>query len=210
MLNGETYLNIKKGVNLTSRGSFLIEQDQNSAITLGYYKRKDAPRKANDKRIYSKSSNDADHLAMYSHIFDQVSGNVLLLGLGIGAVAALIADIPEVESLTIGEKNLGAINLYIKANYPNSNKIRMINDNVFNISKHYDYIIWDNGIPQKKKSVKATSNNHILYPDWHGYDNERGGTIDIFNRPWPRKYELDDPRLISVKARIESLNAKIL
>jgi hypothetical protein len=208
MLNEEIYLNIKADVNITRRGSFLIESDNLSGIKLGYYR--EVENNKNKKIIYSKSSNDADHLAMYSHIFDQVSGNVLLLGLGIGAVAALIADIPEVNKLTICEENLGAINLYIKGDYPNSNKIQIINSKPSTIDRNYDYIVWDIGIPKGKNRFKATSNNPLLYPDWNGYNNERGGHININDRPWPRMFELDDPRLISVKTRIESLNAKIL
>jgi hypothetical protein len=208
MLNGESYLKIKEGVNISPRGDFLIKADKDSGIIQGYYKKikiQDVP-----SQIYSKSSNDADHLAMYSHIFDQVSGHVLLLGLGIGGVAALIADIPEVEKLTIGEYNLGAINLFVKGNYPNANKINIINDRSYNINRSYDYIVWDDGIPHPKKPIMAKSKNPTLYPDWNGYNTERGGHIDISNRPWPRMFELDDPRLISVKTRIESLNTKIL
>ena len=208
MLNVESCLNIKEGVNITQRGSFLIEVDRLSGITQGYNKRLIG--KGNNFKITPKSSNDADYLAMYSHIFNQVSGNVLLLGLGIGAVAALIADIPEVEKLTIGESNLGAINLYIKGNYPNANKINFINTKENKITRNYDYIVYDLGLHHKKNRIIATSNNPTLYPDWQGYNDERGGTIEIKNRPWPRKFELDDPRLISVKTRIESLNAKIL
>ena len=209
MLKDESYLNIKEGVNITSRGSYLIEHDDTSGIKIGYYKKVENPNNK-EKRIYSKSSNDADHLAMYNHIFDQVSGDVLLVGLGVGAVAALIADIPEVRTLTIGEENLGAINLYIKGNYPNANKIRMINDRPTNIGREYDYIVWDSGIPRPKKGLMAKAKKYVLYPDWNGYDSEKGGHIDISGRPWPRMFELDDPRLISVKTRIESLNAKIL
>ncbi len=208
MLSGESYLKIKEGVNITPRGDFLIQAEENSGIIQGYYKKvkiKDTP-----SQIYSKSSNDADHLAMYSHIFDQLSGHVLLLGLGIGAVAALIADIPAVEKLTIGEYNLGAINLFIKGNYPNTNKINIITDRSYNITRNYDYIVWDDGIPHPKKPLIAKSKNPTLYPDWQGYNSEKGGDIDVPGRPWPRMFELDDPRLISVKARIESLNAKIL
>jgi len=209
MLKDELYLNIKEGVNITQRGSYLIEHDNASGIKMGYYKRAENPN-IKEREIYSKSSNDADHLAMYSHIFDQVSGNVLLLGLGIGAVAALIADIPEVDKLTICEENLGAINLYIKGNYPNANKIQIINDKPSNVGREYDYIIYDYGIPKPKNMLIAKAKKLVLYPDWNGYNNERGGHIDISGRPWPRMFELDDPRLISVKTRIESLNAKIL
>lgn len=206
MITEAAYLNIKEGVNITPRGSYLIDQDNASGIKIGYYKKIDNE----EKRIYAKSSNDADHLAMYSHIFDQVSGDVLLLGLGVGAVTALIADIPEVNTLTVGEENLGAINLYIKGNYPNANKIRMINDKAHNIGREYDYIVWDAGIPDYKRRLQAKAKKLILYPDWQGYSHERGGEIKVPGRPWQRMFELDDPRLISVKARIESLNAKIL
>ena len=203
MLKDELYLNIKEGVGDSIRGSFLIETVENSGIKQGYYK-------TSKGKITSKSSNDADYLAMYSHIFDQVSGHVLLLGLGIGGVAALIADIPEVEKLTIGEQNLGSINLYIKGNYPNSNKINMICNRPYNIKGNYDYIVFDIGEPDRKNRLMAKAKNPVLYPDWQGYNDERGGDINVSDRPWPRMFELDDPRLISVKTRIESLNAKIL
>ena len=209
MSNEELYLKIKEGVNITPRGDFLIETDKRGyGITQGYYKKRKV--KGRPSIIYSKSSNDADHLAMYSHIFDEVSGHVLLLGLGIGAVASLIADIPAVEKLTIGEHNLGAVNLFVEGNYPNANKINIINDRSHNITRNYDYIVYDDNLPRPKKSLKATANNPVLYPKWQGYDDEKGGHIDIPGRPWPRMFELDDPRLIGVKTRIESLNAKIL
>jgi len=211
MLNGESYLNIKSGVKLSRRGDFLIETDSTSGIKKGFYKRRKKPSDLKSAtRITQRTSNDADYLAMYSHIFDQVSGNVLLIGLGVGAVAALIADIDDVERLTICEQNLGAINLYIEGNYPNSNKINMINGNPYHITGNYDYIIYDIGLQPRNKKLKVTANNYILYPDWQGYNSEKGGDIYVLDRPWPRMFELDDPRLISVKTRIETLNKKIL
>ena len=76
-------------------------------------------------------------------------GNVLVLGLGMGYVPFMLANKPEVKSITIVEKDQNIIDLFNKLLFPsfiNKNKIKIIKDDAINyVNKNhkYDYIFAD-------------------------------------------------------------------
>lgn len=210
MFEDEVYLNIKPGVEFSrnDRDGFIITRHKGSEMLVSYSKWE---KNRNIDYTY-ESTNDADAATRYHNIFNTVSGHVLLLGLGSGITQMIIADIPEVTKITTVEKNLASINLYKRGNYPNTNKITFVNDNAYEIAGHYDYIVcdlisWMILDQFKVKPLKATSTNPILYPDFSDWPGKEKNPEQA--RPWPGRYDLDDPLLLDTKARIVALNAKI-
>ena len=87
-------------------------------------------------------------------------GHVLVLGLGMGYVAYMMANKKEVKDITIIEKDTNVINIFNNLLWPsfnNKDKIKIVNDDAINYLKRkqrdYDYIfadIWhspDDGLP---------------------------------------------------------------
>ena len=79
----------------------------------------------------------------------KAKGNVLVLGLGMGYVPFMMANKPEVKSITIIEKDpeiIGLFNTLINPNFKNKEKIKIIEDDAINYTKknnRYDYIFAD-------------------------------------------------------------------
>ena len=101
----------------------------------------------------------------------KAKGHVLVLGLGMGYVAFMMANKKEVKSVTIIEKDSNVINIFNNLLYPsfkNKEKIKVINDDAINYLKQkqkgYDYIfadIWhspDDGLPLFLKIKKINKN----------------------------------------------------
>ena len=99
-------------------------------------------------------------------------GHVLVLGLGMGYVAYMMANKKEVKDITIIEKDTNVINIFNNLLWPsfnNKDKIKIVNDDAINYLKRkqrdYDYIfadIWhspDDGLPLFLKIKKI--NRHI-------------------------------------------------
>ena len=102
---------------------------------------------------------------------EKAKGNVLILGLGMGYVAYMMANKKEVKSITIIEKDPNVINIFNNLLWPhfnNKEKIKIINDDAINYLKrnqrNYDYIfadIWhspDDGLPLFLKIKKINRN----------------------------------------------------
>ena len=80
----------------------------------------------------------------------KAKGDVLVLGLGMGYVAFMMANKKDVKSVTIIEKDPNVINIFNNLLWPsfkNKEKIRIINDDALNYLKQkqarYDYIFAD-------------------------------------------------------------------
>ena len=99
-------------------------------------------------------------------------GHVLVLGLGMGYVAYMMANKKEVKDITIIEKDTNVINIFNNLLWPsfnNKDKIKIVNDDAINYLKRkqrdYDYIfadIWhspDDGLPLFLKIKKI--NRHV-------------------------------------------------
>ena len=99
-------------------------------------------------------------------------GHVLVLGLGMGYVAYMMANKKEVKDITIIEKDTNVINIFNNLLWPsfnNKDKIKIVNDDAINYLKRkqrdYDYIfadIWhspDDGMPLFLKIKKI--NRHV-------------------------------------------------
>ena len=223
LIEGELFLHVKEGVEITKHGSFGIYQHVGSNMSIGYSKwpidkspddgkfgrvNNIVKVSSNNKHVYEcQSSNDADNIARYEHILCQLSGKVLICGVGGGSILLVASDIEEVTSITAVDLNLGAIQLYKNANYPNADKINFYHGDAYDVSDEYDWIVFDVWPPKEKQKLKAKSKNPIQYPDWHNW--QQGNGIDIINRPWPRYFDLNDPALLATKERIERLNVKI-
>lgn len=105
----------------------------------------------------SLNPNEIKTMAPY---IKKAQGDVLVLGLGMGYVAFMMALKKEVKSVTIIEKDSNVINIFnnlIWPNFKNKNKIQIINDDAINYLKRkqnkYNYIfadLWhspDDGLP---------------------------------------------------------------
>ena len=101
----------------------------------------------------------------------KANGHVLVLGLGMGYVAYMMANKKEVKSVTIIEKDSNVINIFNNLLWPsfnNKGKIKIINDDAIGYlkrkQKDYDYIfadIWhspDDGLPLFLKIKKINRN----------------------------------------------------
>lgn len=221
LIEGELFLHVKEGVEITKHGSFGIYQHVGSNISVGFSKWPSGKSPDNGEygnNVYKisrdaqyvyecQSSNDADNIARYEHIFCQLSGKVLMCGVGGGSALLVASDIEEVTSITAVDLNLGAIELYKNANYPNADKINFYHGDAYDVSDEYDWVIFDCWPPRAKQKLKAKSKNPIQYPDWHNW--QQGNGIDLSNRPWPRYFDLNDPALLATKERIKRLNVKI-
>ena len=79
----------------------------------------------------------------------KAKGNVLVLGLGMGYVPFMMANKPEVKSITIIEKDpeiIGLFNTLIYPNFKNKEKIKIIEDDAINYvrkNSRFDYIFAD-------------------------------------------------------------------
>ena len=102
---------------------------------------------------------------------NKAKGHVLVLGLGMGYVAYMMANKKEVQDVTIIEKDQNVINIFNNLLWPsfkNKEKIKIINDDAINYLKQkqnrYDYIfadIWhspDDGLPLFLKIKKINKN----------------------------------------------------
>ena len=102
---------------------------------------------------------------------NKAKGHVLVLGLGMGYVAYMMANKKEVKDVTIIEKDSNVINIFNNLLWPsfnNKEKIKIINDDAINYLKQkqnrYDYIfadIWhspDDGLPLFLKIKKINRN----------------------------------------------------
>lgn len=82
---------------------------------------------------------------------DEVKGNVLVYGLGLGYFPYMISNKQNVKSITIIEKNKDIIDIfqkYILNQFPNKNKIKVIQSDAFNFQKSqrangYDFAFVD-------------------------------------------------------------------
>jgi len=219
LIEGEVFLHVKEGVEMTKHGSFWIGRHKGSNMSVGYSKWpvNDSPdndvinvsRISHDGRYQyeCQSSNDADNIARYEHIFCQLSGKVLMCGVGGGSALLVASDIEEVTSITAADLNLGSIDLYKNANYPNKDKISFYHGDAYDVAGEYDWIVFDIWPPRAKQKLKAKSKNPIQYPDWHNW--QQGNGIVLINRPWSRYFHLNDPALLSTSERIKRLNVKI-
>ena len=103
---------------------------------------------------------------------EKAQGHVLVLGLGMGYVAYMMANKKEVKSVTVIEKDSNVINIFNNLLWPSfssKEKIKIINDDALNYLKRkqrdYDYIfadIWhspDDGLPLFLKIKKI--NRHV-------------------------------------------------
>ena len=103
---------------------------------------------------------------------EKAQGHVLVLGLGMGYVAYMMANKKEVKSVTVIEKDSNVINIFNNLLWPsfnNKEKIKIINDDALNYLKRkqrdFNYIfadIWhspDDGLPLFLKIKKI--NRHI-------------------------------------------------
>ena len=103
---------------------------------------------------------------------EKAQGHVLVLGLGMGYVAYMMANKKEVKSVTVIEKDSNVINIFNNLLWPSfssKEKIKIINDDAINYLKRkqrdYDYIfadIWhspDDGLPLFLKIKKI--NRHV-------------------------------------------------
>ena len=101
----------------------------------------------------------------------KAKGHVLVLGLGMGYVAYMMANKKEVKDVTIIEKDSNVINIFNNLIWPsfnNKEKIKIINDDAINYLKQkqnrYDYMfadIWhspDDGLPLFLKIKKINRN----------------------------------------------------
>lgn len=105
------------------------------------------------------------------------SGDVLVLGLGLGYFTYMISRKEEVKKIVVIEKDVKAINIFKKVILPlidNKDKIEIINDDCFNYlnKEHYfNYVFSDiyhnvhDGLPLYLK-LKSLENNHSLYEYW--------------------------------------------
>ena len=82
----------------------------------------------------------------------EAHGNVLTLGLGLGYFAFMASEKKEVSSVTVIEKDTSVIELfreYILPQFPNANKIKIINDDAFSFLEssakdgQHDYLFAD-------------------------------------------------------------------
>lgn len=81
---------------------------------------------------------------------DKAKGKVLTFGLGLGYFAYMVSNKEEVESITIVEKDKNIIYFIFKniiSKFKNKNKIKIINDDIYNYSpeklKEYNFIFVD-------------------------------------------------------------------
>ena len=80
---------------------------------------------------------------------NKAKGNVLVLGLGMGYVPFMMANKPEVKSITIIEKDheiIGLFNSLIYPSFKNKEKIKIIEDDAINYVRkqnNFDYIFAD-------------------------------------------------------------------
>ena len=122
-----------------------------------------------NKEIWmSLNPNEIKTMAPY---IEKAKGNVLVLGLGMGYVAFMIANKPEVKSVTIVEKDSNVINIFNNLIWPgfkNKNKIKIFCDDAISFlgkkQSAFDYIfadLWhspDDGLPLFIK-IKAINKN---------------------------------------------------
>jgi hypothetical protein len=149
------------------------------------------------------TSNDSNTLARYeANVFSKVRGNVLLGGLGSGAIALLLAYISEVDSVTVVDRNASTVELFNKGNYPFSEKLNVFCGDLFEVEGSYDFIVYDIFPLQLDKSLKVSGN--IVGADWSDVTEI---TYDWYEY---KKFQDNDPLLISTEERIAQVNKELV
>lgn len=155
--------------------TILFDKDEKVVIPVKQYKNTDwsfitfSEDKVNNASIIRDSSGEAilnvgskEWMRNSKHaileLIDQYNlayGDVLIGGLGMGIVALMVASKPEVTSVTVVEFNKDIIELFNNQKF-NTNKITIVNENLYNHSGKYDCALMD------YYNIEDMDNNFIM------------------------------------------------
>lgn len=155
-----------KITNEVSKGKYSIKRNLNSEIWELWYNID-----GNNNIIIG--TDNIDHFrSFYKDILNLEFNNILIGGLGLGIVPYLYQN--TANHIDIIENDIDNIDLIRELNYIDTNKVSIINDNIFNYTpiKNYDLILLD--IWSNYDISLISSETDILFEKYNSFLNPNG------------------------------------
>jgi len=131
----------------------------------GFYKRLSYKKRA------TIMTNSPQEISEISEICEQASGDILIMGLGLGLMIDLLLKNDKIKSITIIEKYIEVIKL-VYPTFKHLKHLTVINEDAFNYNpkKIFDYIwydIWCMVLPDNKKEMTILKEKYKYYGVCH-------------------------------------------